>query len=226
MQFRFELSGVAQFCEQVGRRRVSETRHGLSKVQLSPITSSSRILDPRIANPTLLVPTTGYGVRLYRMNVCYGTSATFTRRGAMSELNLEADISRRLAPQAASAPWASDEIASQCLATNFVAWSLTSAKSPPTRVRHRARSGSPLQLAGDPRYRLILPAKRTNAQSAFAVLQADNLNTAAIRSGPSCSSWIALSFQSPIGRITAAPTSSEETRKVPRSRGSNPVRLA
>ena len=115
-----------------------------------------------------------------------GTSATFTRRGAMSELNLEADISRRLAPQAASAPWASDEIASQCLATNFVAWSLTIAKSPPTRVRHRARSGSPLQLAGDPRYRLILPAKRTNAQSAFAVLQADNLNTAAIRSGPSC----------------------------------------
>ena len=109
----------------------------------------------------------------------------------MSELHLEAHISRRLAPQAASAPWASDEIASQCLATNFVAWSLTSAKSPPTRVRHRARSGSPLQLAGDPRYRLILPAKRTNAQSAFAVLQADNLNTAAIRSGPSCSSWIA-----------------------------------
>ena len=95
-----------------------------------------------------------------------------------------------LGPQAASAPWASDEIASQCLATNFVAWSLTGAKSPPTRVRHRARSGSPLQLAGDPRYRLMLPAKRTNAQSAFAVLQADNLNTAAIRSGPSCSSWI------------------------------------
>ena len=64
-----------------------------------------------------------------------------------------------VAPQAASAPWASDEIASQCLATNFVAWSLTSAKSPPTRVRHRPSSGSLLQLPGDPRYRLTLPTE-------------------------------------------------------------------
>ena len=133
----------------------------------------------------------GANIAINAEPVSKSSSATFTRRGAMSELHLEADISRRLAPQAASAPWASDEIASQCLATNFVAWSLTSAKSPPTRVRHRARSGSPLRLAGDPRCRLMLPAKRTNAQSAFAVLQADNLNTAAIRSGPSCSSWIA-----------------------------------
>jgi hypothetical protein len=91
---------------------------------------------------------------------------------------------------AAAAPWASSWITGQCLATNFAAWSLINAKSLPERARQIVASGSADHKRGDDLYFETLPAKRMKAQSALAVLQADNRNTVAIRSGPSCSSRI------------------------------------
>jgi len=92
--------------------------------------------------------------------------------------------------QAASAPAASVSTSRQCFATNSAAWSLISAKSPPTRVRAIVASGFADHNCGVDLYFETLPARRMKAQSVLAVLQADNRNTVAIRSGPSCSSMI------------------------------------
>jgi hypothetical protein len=85
---------------------------------------------------------------------------------------------------------ASASISRQCFATNFAAWSLISAKSPPTRVRAIVASRSGHHASGWPQFCATPPRRMTKAQSGLAVLQADNRNTAAIRSEPSCSSMI------------------------------------
>src|SRR6516164_8668073 len=92
--------------------------------------------------------------------------------------------------QAASALPASASMCSQCLAINFAASLETRSKSLPTSERHSESSGWADQPPGAARYFEIEPESRMKAQSAFAVLQADNRNTVAIRSGPSCSSMI------------------------------------
>ena len=79
---------------------------------------------------------------------------------------------------------------SQCLAINFAASLETRSKSLPTSERHSESSGWADQPTGAVRYFEIEPESRMKAQSAFDVLQADNRNTVAIRSGPSCSSMI------------------------------------
>ena len=92
--------------------------------------------------------------------------------------------------QAASALPASASMCSQCLAINFAASLETRSKSLPTSERHSESSGWADQSPEAARYFEIEPESRMKAQSAFAVLQADNRNTVAIRSGPSCSSMI------------------------------------
>ena len=79
---------------------------------------------------------------------------------------------------------------SQCLAINFAASLETRSKSLPTSERHSESSGWADQSPEAARYFEIEPESRMKAQSAFAVLQADNRNTVAICSGPSCSSMI------------------------------------
>jgi hypothetical protein len=95
-----------------------------------------------------------------------------------------------MSAHAAAAPPASSSISDHHLATNFAAWSLTSAKSLPAKARQIVASGSADHKCGADLYFETLPAKRRKAQSALAVLQADNRNTVAMRSGPSCSSMI------------------------------------
>src|SRR5262245_48084889 len=92
--------------------------------------------------------------------------------------------------QAASALPMSASMCSQCLAINFAASLETRSKSLPTSERHSELSGWADQPPGAARYFEIEPESRMKAQSAFAVLQADNRNTVAIRSGPSCSSMM------------------------------------
>ena len=92
-------------------------------------------------------------------------------------------------PHQAALP-ASASMCSQCLAINFAASLETRSKSLPTSERHSESSGWADQPTGAVRYFEIEPESRMKAQSAFAVLQADNRNTVAIRSGPSCSSMI------------------------------------
>src|SRR6516162_3432546 len=95
-----------------------------------------------------------------------------------------------VAHQAASALPASASMCSQCLAINFAASLETRSQSLPTSERHSEPSGWADQTPGAARYFEIEPESRMKAQSAFAVLQADNRNSVAIRSGPSCSSMI------------------------------------
>src|SRR6476646_5352724 len=92
--------------------------------------------------------------------------------------------------QAASALRTSASMCSQCLAINFAASLETRSKSLPTSERHSELSGWADQPPGAARYFESEPESRMKAQSAFAVLQADNRNAVAIRSGPSCSSMI------------------------------------
>src|SRR6476661_957378 len=91
---------------------------------------------------------------------------------------------------AAAAPAARCTISRQCSRTSRVAALETRSKSLPTSERHNALSGWADQPPGAARYFEIEPESRMKAQSTFAVLQADNRNTVAIRSGPSCSSMI------------------------------------
>jgi hypothetical protein len=105
---------------------------------------------------------------------------------------------------------ASAWISSQCFATNFVAWSLTSSKSPPTRPRAIVASGSGDQISRCARYFEKLPQRMTKAQSILAVLQADNRNTLAIRSGPSCSSRIVSESRRYLSDFTASEAPDEK----------------
>ena len=111
--------------------------------------------------------------------------------------------------QAASALPASASMCSQCLAINFAASLETRSKSLPTSERHSELSGWADQPLGAARYFEIEPESRMKAQSAFAVLQADNRNTVAIRSGPSCSSMIV----SAKGRISATALRSKRPQR-------------
>src|SRR6476646_742480 len=91
---------------------------------------------------------------------------------------------------AAAAPAARCTISRQCSRTSRVAALETRSKSLPTSERHSELSGWADQPPGAARYFEIEPESRMKAQSAFAVLQADNRHAVAIRSGPSCSSMI------------------------------------
>ena len=102
---------------------------------------------------------------------------------------------------------------SQCLAINFAASLETRSKSLPTSERHSEPSGWADQPPGAARYFEIEPESRTKAQSAFAVLQADNRNTVAIRSGPSCSSMIVSAKRTYFSDCAAIEAPAEKVRE-------------
>lgn len=119
-----------------------------------------------------------------------------------------------MAPQAAAAsPPTSSTMRSPFSRTNFAASSETRGKSSPTNARQIAASGSADQAEGADRYFATLPAKRTKAQSAFAVLQADNLKTDAMRWGPSCSSRIASDKRTYLSDRAASEAPAEKKRE-------------
>ena len=115
--------------------------------------------------------------------------------------------------QAASALPMSASMCSQCLAINFAASSETRSKSLPTSERHSELSGWADQPPGAARYFEIEPESRMKAQSAFAVLQADNRNTVAIRSGPSCSSMIVSAKRRYLSDCAAIEAPAEKVRE-------------
>ena len=115
--------------------------------------------------------------------------------------------------QAASALPASASMCSQCLAINFAASLETRSKSLPTSERNSELLGWADQPPGAARYFEIEPESRTKAQSAFAVLQADNRNTVAIRSGPSCSSMIVSAKRTYFSDCAAIEAPAEKVRE-------------